>query len=254
MAVESTHTWVFLRGLAREQGHWGTFLERFAKQFPKAQVLAVDLPGTGEFHKVTAPREMLQVFNFVRSQVVERALHPGPVKVFALSLGAMVAMEWQRQRPEDLAGCVLVNSSTSSSPLYHRLRWQVWGHFLRLVMTANLRERESGIIDLIMNNAEARLEALPAWVKVASVRPVSYRSFLNQLLSASRFVELKSPPSVPTLLLNSLGDRLVDPSCSTRLHDLLQWPLRRHPWAGHDLTWDDPEWVLAQVAEWNSNI
>lgn len=247
-------TWVFLRGLAREKGHWGSFTERFAARFPHDEVLPVDLPGSGEFHKSTAPGSMSEVFQFVRGQVMERAKHPGTLKLFALSLGGMVAMEWQRQRSDELAACVLINSSSKSSPIHQRLRWQIWGQFVKLAVGQTVRERERGIIDLTLNNSDAKAEALPLWTKIGTERPISYLSFLNQLRSAATFAELAQATPVPTLLLNSLGDRLVDPSCSSRLHDSMGWPIRRHPWAGHDLTWDDPEWTIRQVEDWNISL
>jgi pimeloyl-ACP methyl ester carboxylesterase len=162
-----------------------------------------------------------------------------------------VAMEWVRQKSDDLAAVVLSNTSSKGSPFYHRLRWQVWRDFARLISVQAVRERERGIIDVIMNNPEAREMALPLWTKVAVERPMSYKNFFNQLLAASRFEGINIDPGVPTLILNSLGDRMVDPSCSTNLHERFNWPIRRHPWGGHDLPWDDPQWVLDRIQEWN---
>ena len=52
------------------------------------------------------------------------------------------------------------------------------------------------------------------------------------------------------LLLQSLGDHLVNPVCSTRIAGHWRWPLVSHPTAGHDLTLDDGEWVIAQIRAW----
>ncbi|HBH40280.1 MAG TPA: alpha/beta hydrolase, partial [Curvibacter sp.] len=41
-------TWVLLRGLSRETGHWGGFVEAFAQPLPQARVPALDLPGNGQ--------------------------------------------------------------------------------------------------------------------------------------------------------------------------------------------------------------
>jgi hypothetical protein len=38
------------------------------------------------------------------------------------------------------------------------------------------------------------------------------------------------------------------------LHEKWGWPIERHPWAGHDLPWDDPQWVISQIDTWNKNI
>jgi pimeloyl-ACP methyl ester carboxylesterase len=250
--TSDSHTWILLRGLAREKGHWGNFLEKFAAAHPGDEILPIDLPGTGDHLAQNSPTTINGIFNFVRSEAVSRARNQSQFKILAVSLGAMVAMEWMRCKSDDLACCVLINTSSKSlSPFYHRLRWQVWRDFVKLVSVQVARERERGIIEVIMNSPEAREAALPQWTKVATERPMSYKNFFNQLLAASRFEGLTIDPEVPTLILSSLGDRLVDPSCSSQLHDRFNWPIRRHPWAGHDLPWDDPKWVLDRIQEWN---
>jgi pimeloyl-ACP methyl ester carboxylesterase len=110
------------------------------------------------------------------------------------------------------------------------------------------KEREKLIIDMNMNSETAREKAWPEWTKIAQDRPISPMTFARQLLAASQFSGLQKKPSTPVLLLNSLGDRFVDPSCSEALHYKFQWKLERHPWGGHDLVWDDPQWVADQIA------
>ncbi|WP_156302935.1 alpha/beta fold hydrolase [Methylogaea oryzae] len=55
---------------------------------------------------------------------------------------------------------------------------------------------------------------------------------------------------MPLLLLNSLGDRMVAPSCTTEIAALWTVPCLTHPWAGHDLPLNHPAWVIAAVREW----
>lgn len=248
-------TWILLRGLAREKGHWGPFAETFTQTFKsQGEVLQIDLPGTGEFRNLTSPASIKEIFEFVRGQAIERAPSNSTFNLVAISLGGMVAMEWMKQRPEDLSGAVLINTSLKSlSPIYHRLRWQIWGKFLKVLTEQSPRERERLIIDMLINKEEARNAALPVWTKIASDHPVSYRSALNQLMAAARFNGLDKETSVPVLLLSSLGDRFVDPSCSTALHDKWDWPIERHPWGGHDLVWDDPDWIIAKIKSWSSS-
>lgn len=246
-------TWILLRGLVREKGHWGPFLERFQMTFPGDKILPLDLPGAGEYRHLTCPRSMQGVFQFVRGQAVERADADARFRVLAISMGAMVALEWMRQKPEDLESCVLVNTSLKSlSPFYQRLRWQVWQKLLKVLTIQVPRDRERAIIEMLMNSEEARQKALPIWVKVATDHPVTYPNFVNQLFAAARFQGLSQKPDLPVLLLNSLGDRFTDPSCSEALHEKWGWPIERHPWAGHDLPWDDPSWVLDRIKTWYS--
>ncbi len=254
MPTEKTTAWILLRGLAREHGHWGNFLDLFKQAFPKDDVLPIDLPGSGEFLDERSPKSMGEIFTFVRAKAIERARSQSQFKLLTVSLGGMVAMEWMNQRPEDLSGAVLINTSAKSlSPLYHRMRWQVWSKFGKMLATQSAKERERQIIEIIMNSEEARAKALPPWIKLAIERPISYLNFTNQLLAAAFFDGLQKPVNLPVLLLNGLGDRLVDPSCSTVLHDKWGWPIERHAWAGHDLPWDDAAWTVQKIVAWNSS-
>jgi pimeloyl-ACP methyl ester carboxylesterase len=190
----------------------------------------------------------------VRSQAVGQAKTQNQFRLLAISLGGMVAMEWMRQDAQSLSGCVLINtSSRAHSPFYNRLRWQIWGQFSRAIAITSPREREKVILDMLMNNEQAKADAFPLWLKIAKERPVSYLNFANQLAAAARFKGLGEKPAVPVLLLNSLGDRLVEPSCSTDLHKAWGCSLERHPWGGHELTWDDPEWTLSKIRTWNDS-
>jgi pimeloyl-ACP methyl ester carboxylesterase len=242
-----------LRGLTRESGHWGAFRGQLAEALPSDDVIAVDLPGTGKFLTQTSPRTMGEIFEKVREEVL--ATHPGAqgrIKLFSISLGSMVAAEWVRQKPEDLKACVVINTSSRRlSPFYNRLRWQVWRSFFRILTIQAVRERERQIIEILFNNEQAREVALPLWAKIAQERPVTYANFFNQMAAASRYDGFQHPTDVPMLILNGLGDRLVDPTCSTEIHKNWGWKIERHPWAGHDLPWDDPEWVINKVVGWN---
>lgn len=252
MPNEKSTAWILLRGLGREHGHWGPFCDRFRQSFPKDDVLPIDLPGTGEFINERSPRSIDEILTFVRAKAIERARSQSQFKLVAISLGGMVALEWMNQRPEDLAGCVLINTSAKPlSPIHHRLRWQIWPRFAKILATQSAKERERLVIELTMNNEKARAEALPLWTKLAIERPISYINFAHQLIAAAAYGGLKNEASVPVLLLSGLGDRLVDPLCSTVLHEKWGWPIERHSWAGHDLPWDDPDWVLAKILAWN---
>ena len=68
MLLKTPATWILLRGLAREKRHWGDFLEQFRSAFPNDKILALDLPGAGEFFKETSPRTVEGMFNFVRGE------------------------------------------------------------------------------------------------------------------------------------------------------------------------------------------
>lgn len=249
------NTWILLRGLAREKGHWGPFSANFQSRFPGDEVLCIDLPGFGEFQKAASPRSIHEIFKFVRAQAIEKTKRQNQFRLVAISLGGMVAMEWMREDAKSLAGAVLINtSSRAQSPFYNRLRWQVWPKFLKAISRTVIRDREKLLIDLLMNNESAKEAALSLWLRVATEHPASYLNFANQLAAAASFKGLTQKPDVPVLILNGLGDRFVEPSCSEALQKTLDCPMERHPWGGHELSWDDPEWILSKIQTWNDSI
>jgi pimeloyl-[acyl-carrier protein] methyl ester esterase len=250
----TSHTWILLRGLAREKGHWGPFLEQFKQSVPGDDVIAIDLPGTGEYRDVSSPKTITGIFNFVRSQAISMARNQSQFKIVAVSMGGMIAMEWMRQRSEDLSLCVLINSSSKVSAFYNRLRWQVWREFARVLTLQAAKERERSVIEMLINSSEAKELALPLWTKIATERPISYINFFNQLLAAASFKGLEHPGPVPTLILSGLGDKFTDPSCSSVLSERLGWPIERHAWGGHDLPWDDGPWVIEKIRAFNQSL
>src|SRR5690554_4657129 len=69
---------------------------------------------------------------------------------------------------------------------------------------------------------------------------------MRQLTAASTFKPTSPPPAMPTLILTSLADRLVDWRCSQALAQHWQCPLVCHENAGHDLPLDDPDWSFSR--------
>jgi pimeloyl-ACP methyl ester carboxylesterase len=74
-------------------------------------------------------------------------------------------------------------------------------------------------------------------------------ALFSQLCAAARFF----PPAPGSLsaglwFLGSRRDRLVNVACSRDLAHRYAAPCLEHPWAGHDLPLDDPDWVCERVA------
>lgn len=249
MTEASGKHWVFFRGLAREARHWGTFPEKFQERFPKDKIHLVDLPGTGSKIKQSSPVTIPSIMRSVRSDL-QREVGTGPWHFLALSLGGMVALSWMNQYPEEVAGSVVVNSSSQLSPFYHRLRWESWKAFLASVSKVDPKAREQGILQLISNNEKARNDILPLWAKIGRTSTVSPKTLLVQLSAAGRYRVPTRILGSKALFLSSLGDRLVEPACSEDLAAHFQSPIVRHPWAGHDIPIDDPEWLLKEIASW----
>lgn len=248
--------WILLRGLARETAHWGDFGDRLARALPQDRVLALDLPGHGELHRQASPASVPGMAQACRAALAARGVAP-PYHLLALSLGAMVATQWAREAPAEVAGCVLVNTSLRPfSPFYQRLRPRNYGALLRLLLRLLLAGGSAQAVERTVLRMTSRRtdggvdDVVRQWAAVRTQRPVPAGNTLRQLLAAVRYYAPASAPVPRMLLLASRQDGLVDCACSHAIAAAWGVPLVLHPWAGHDLPLDDPAWVVEQVAAW----
>lgn len=243
--------WLLLRGLARESAHWGEFLLQLQAAFPQDCIATLDLPGTGRFIDQTSPNRIEAIAEVVRQQALDDRLLQQPVMLLGLSLGGMVAWQWLRQYPQDVRAGVLINSSFASlSPFYRRLRWQAYGDVLPLLTRSDAFELELAIVRLVSNLEDQQRHTIAEhWADIRRRRPMTAANIARQLQAAARYRPDLQGPTQPMLLLNSAGDRLVSPACSTAISRRYQIPLHTHPIAGHDLPLDDPAWVIERLRD-----
>lgn len=242
-------TWVLLRGLTRESRHWGEFPKALRHACGEVEVCAIDLPGNGRLHRQASPLSVAEMAENCRTQLRERLQAP-PYYLLAMSLGAMVAVAWADRHPEEIGGCVLINTSLRRfSPFHQRLAPRSYLPLLRLLIDRDPEHRERTILRLTSSRPD-RPATLAEWAGYARQHPVSPRNAWRQLLAAASYQAPAGKPQPPLLILASAGDRLVNPRCSRAL--ARQWlaAFAEHPAAGHDLPLDDPAWVANQVGLW----
>jgi pimeloyl-ACP methyl ester carboxylesterase len=187
----------------------------------------------------------------LRAALRARGFAP-PYHLLAMSLGAMIAIAWASDHPNDVAGAVLINTSVGGPhPFYRRLRPGAWWRLIGIALPGLTdADRESAILRLT-SEARARSKvAIPLRVAYRRERPVALRNVLRQLIAAARFQAPGRAPLAPLLVLSGARDRLVDPTCSRRLARAWHTAYAEHPDAGHDLALDDPAWVVEQVRGW----
>ncbi|MBL8992535.1 MAG: hypothetical protein JNM63_04295 [Spirochaetia bacterium] len=126
------------------------------------------------------------------------------------------------------------------------LPWIGRPHFrstpLKMLFLKKPFDREKTLLALTCNSYQGPPMAVHegAWLKPA----------LLQLFGAIRF-RAPEASSVPTLLVKSAHDRLINSKCSERLSKSLGFPIAVHPTAGHDLALDDPEWLIEKILAWD---
>jgi len=242
-------TWVLLRGLTRERRHWGNFPEQLMLELPEARLITMELPGNGDLNAMNSPVCISEMAANCRAEMKKLGVSP-PYNLLAMSMGAMVATAWAEAHPDEIAACVLINTSFGSfSPLHHRLRPRAWPKLVRLLLTVNARRREQIIFRLTSRLSRAPEERIDEWTAIRRSRPVGAWNAWRQLAAAACF---QAPPAAPvaTLVLAGAGDGLVDPRCSLDIARRWKCVMAVHPTAGHDLPMDDGPWVAGTIRAW----
>lgn len=245
--------WVLLRGLMRESRHWGEFPVLLQNALDERQVVTLDFPGNGILHEQPSAANVTEMANHCRTQLKLMGYEP-PYRVMALSLGAMVAVEWGKQHPTEIERLVLINTSLAPhNPFYHRLRPANYPALIRFMLFGSIAQHEKLILRLtstLVRTEPQQASLLKQWVAYAQEYPVTRANILRQLRAALTYHAETTAPQMPVLLLAGRKDQLVNVKCSLSLAQRWNCAIRVHPTAGHDLSLDDGGWVVQQVKEW----
>nr|WP_314898758.1 alpha/beta hydrolase [uncultured Deefgea sp.] len=236
--------WVLLRGLMREKRHWGDFVDLLQQKYPADQILTVDWPGNGELNQHTSLHRIRDMVQHLQNTLSQKG-GCTPYHVMAVSLGAMVAIEWMRQSPQDIASATLINTSLRPiNPFYQRLRPHNYTRLLSIICHTTA-EQERIILQLTSNHAHPA--TLQQWIAYQQQYPISKLNILRQLWAAATYRAPIEPPKTALQLISSQHDRLVDQQCSLTLAKLWGVPHAVHPSAGHDLLLDAPQWLIEHL-------
>lgn len=245
--MQQPRNWILLRGLARGAGHWGSFVDRMKKHYPQDQFELIDLPGNGDRNAEKSPLKIADYVKDLRahSEFVKKG---EPFHILAVSLGAMIAVEWMREFPHEVKKAHLVcTSSSGHSPIHQRFLPVNYLKALELIKAkGDEGEYEKTILEMVTNSFERRQSEGLALMAYTKVHPMHFRNVLRQLFAASQYTFPKEAPG-DIQLIGSHGDRLVSPKCTLKIGE--SWGVRpvMHPWAGHDIAIDDPEWLIEHL-------
>jgi pimeloyl-ACP methyl ester carboxylesterase len=243
--------WLLLRGLIREQRHWKGLPDVFESLVDGAKVFCLDHPGIGTERHRPSPRSVPGIMADVRRRWLDlREAHPGDWSVYSVSLGSMVGLNWVQTHPGDFRRIVVTGTSVANlSPLFQRFKADNIHLVPRIFVTEDGYTRERAVLRATVSDRTPIDDLAREYADFSLDLPTLRRTGLSQLFAASR-LKLQPGMPIPLLVLNALGDKLVDPRCSERVAAYFKAPLISHPWAGHDLPLEDPEWVANTVNHW----
>lgn len=245
MITSKPEQFVLIRGLLREQRHWGEFVQLLQKAFPTSKILTLDIPGNGSLNHLTSGRSIAGLTDALRRQIKPNI----KLNLIAISMGAMIAIDWMTRHSNEIKSAALINTSLCNySPFYQRLRWQVYPQIIEFPFLNN-QAKERLILKLTSNKRQNDELLLQEWQQWRQEYPISKTSAVNQLIAAARF-SAPQKPKQPVLIIASKVDRLVNYQCSLRLKHMWQCSYHEHSSAGHDLPLDEPGWLVEKIKQW----
>jgi pimeloyl-ACP methyl ester carboxylesterase len=240
--------WLLLRGLTRDQRHWGEFPDRLSKALD-ARVLTIDPPGFGLENKRPSPMTIAGITDDIRDRYAAQRGND-EWAVLGISLGGMVALDWCARYPGDFQRAVVINTSSSDTTSFrHRFNPAA----ARDLIVAAFRSPvavERAALAASSNRSSDELDVIAKqWAQWQRERGASRVNAVRQAGAAVKFT-LPEMLKVPLLVLTSRGDRLVSHHSSDEIAKRLGAQIKVHDKAGHDLPLDDPAWVCEQIARW----
>lgn len=246
--------WILIRGLARGRGHWGVFPERLQKAFPHAIIYYVDVPGNGELKDVPTPLKVADFIQSFEEQLKKQNFDATlPTYGYSLSLGSMGMIEWARQRPDLFKKIFISNTSAANfSNIFHRLSVDAMKLGLRMRFLKKPEERELASLEVtttlsrnqIVKDYKSSYESMLSYSKTNSAHP---KNIFRQLVAASKYAFPAKPPT-EVILMSGSKDKFVSAQCSKDIEN--KWHCKHiiHPEAGHDITFQFPDWVVQQMS------
>jgi alpha-beta hydrolase superfamily lysophospholipase len=238
-------TWLLLRGLTREAGHWGDFPQPAAGRLAGARILAIDLPGNGTLHRQASPSTIPAMVAACRAELATRGV-AGPVHLVAMSLGAMVAVAWAAATRMSLAAACSSTAAGASTPASAPATGKLAAAD---VGTPETDGPGQGGGDPAPDQPQG-----PRMCSTTGKGSPGSTPCRHATPCASCSPQPASRPRHRSLECRCWccggQDALVSPECSLAIARRWDLPVHLHPDAGHDLPLDDGAWVAARIKDW----
>lgn len=243
-----------IRGLGREQRHWGAdFPKILQAKLPGFKLVYIDLPGFGDQYQKASPLSVEKIAKEILDRKVLKEYEGYKEKyILGLSLGGMVSIQLLWLRPDFFTGVIVMNSSQKhKTPISQRFSLSLAWKALYGSLVASTKQRESIIYDMTINS-DVKLKSEFVKKGEGFYNSASYTkiNFLRQLIAGSSF-SLKGwrGSGKKGLVLTSYADKMVSWKASKGISELLSWPILINNNAGHDLSFDEPAWICNKVEE-----
>jgi pimeloyl-ACP methyl ester carboxylesterase len=240
-----------IRGLTRESGHWGDFVDMLQSNIPKSKIHLIDMPGAGKNINESASIKISKMVDFMRKEVVTEIKSNSNNIVCATSLGGMLACDWALRYKNDFQGLIIIGSSfkricTTKERVQKSVRWKM----LKILLSNSIEKRERLIIEVNSNKPEIYESLAREWSEIQRLRKMSKKSILKHTIAGFLYGPKKMKPEIPLLIIGSKSDRLVCPNCIKKIHDTFGGTLIWHPTSGHGIPIDEPKWLSDQISNW----
>lgn len=237
-----------MRGLARASHHWAGFDKILQEAYPHSKVLALDACGNGNVSTRKSGYKISQYIGPLREEFLNLSRDiQGQWNVFGLSMGGMIALEWLKLFPNDFSTGTIVNSSAANiaGPL-SRLQPSGIKHVLKIMAYKDPKKREMQVLKMVSVNSDLHQDLLEEWVELSKKYPTTPDNARRQLIACALF---RAPEKIQnkTLFLVSEKDAMVSPECTKSLAKKYNSILESNPNAGHDISLDDPKWVVEML-------
>lgn len=242
--------WLLLRGLSREQRHWGPFPLKLADASGD-RVHCLDLPGFGTERGRTSPATIRGIVEDLRERWEPLSKEfDGEWGLLGQSLGGMVTMQWADSHPADFARVVLVNTSARNlNRPWERMQLSFLPSLVRSLLDSDDETRERRILKNTTRMTPNVDEIAKEWATYMDDGRPPRTAVLRQLMAAMRY---RTPDrlSMPVLVVAGAKDPLAAPVCARTLASHFKADLEMHPEAGHELSMDAGDWLAQAVAGW----
>ncbi|NTS76457.1 alpha/beta hydrolase [Catenovulum sp. SM1970] len=250
MELSNERPVLLIRGLLRNQYHWGDFPKQLSIQL-KRRVICLDIPGNGHQYREDSPSSISAMRQSLSVQLDGQLPKQQSVDVVAISMGGMIALEWAQAEPKRIQSLCLINTSLKQfSPFYQRLNWQCYPLVTVFLFLSKIK-KEHMVFKLTsnINDKYVRQDTINHWLAIAKQFPVRTVNAFRQLFAAASSPIIKKPQQ-KCILLVSENDQLVSAKCSKAIAQFWSLPILLNDKAGHDMALDDADFVITALRSW----